>query len=436
MAYVPTFEHDVFISYAHADNEGGRVSKFQRNLIKHLTSSLGCRAFHNPEEWVFFDQTGFRTGDEFDPKLERAARRSAVMISLLSSSYLQSEWCIKETVWFEEAGRLAQDPSARRLFPLTLNLTDKTRLAQFPSLERLHRGDLNDRGTFEMVCGEIAAHLAAARQKSGFVFLGQACESAKRTRETLRDELRGFRCGPDDAIFDEEVALNQALGEAKIAVHFFGDNGLKLKNALETILNSLTYCSGRTVGYLPPGSVLAPDEKQLIERIRNHERWTMPACTPTELVQILTRELEMFLPPDSAVPIALACDRPDLDTVRALAREIHERAAGAFAVATPDFLADAGAMTFLEWRKHLMRNPSALVYWRQGKKEYLDSNVVRYLNAAKLGRAWYVSGVEPEIKRTWRPEAEAYWIPDTEEKPFDFEKLKPFLQHVRENARK
>jgi hypothetical protein len=83
MAYVPSFEHDLFISYAHANNTDKRITAFRNRLVQRLTSVLGSRAFRKPEEWVFFGQTGLKTGDEFSPKLERAARRLAVMIAVL-----------------------------------------------------------------------------------------------------------------------------------------------------------------------------------------------------------------------------------------------------------------------------------------------------------------------------------------------------------------
>lgn len=289
MAYVPSFEHDVFISYAHADNEDKRVTAFRDSLVRRLTSVLGSRAFHKPVEWVFFDQTGLRTGDQFSPKLERAARRSAVMISLLSKSYLGKEWCMKEPIWFEEAGKLARDPIERRLIPLILDRPPSaTTLGQFPRFQQILRGDLNDPGVLSKLCDEIGAHLTAAREKHGFVFLGQTSKSSETTRNVIVDELRGFACGPTDQIFGEKTALRQSLAEAKIAVHFLGDCELELPDALETILLSLKHCRGKTIGYLPPGSDLAPAEADLIEHVRNHERWTMPACTPTELVQILT----------------------------------------------------------------------------------------------------------------------------------------------------
>ena len=131
MAYVPSFEHDVFISYAHGDNKDKRVTAFRDSLVERLTSVLGSRAFHKPDEWVFFDRTGLKTGDEFSPRLERAARRSAVMISLLSNSYLQAKWCIQETEWFEEAGKLARDLWNAILIPLILERPNATTLDQF-----------------------------------------------------------------------------------------------------------------------------------------------------------------------------------------------------------------------------------------------------------------------------------------------------------------
>ena len=92
-------------------------------------------------------------------------------------------------------------------------------------------------------------------------------------------------------------------------------------------------------------------------------------------------------------------------------------------------------MAFIEWRRYMTQNPSALVYWGQGEKGYLDKNVSLYLRAAKFGRAWYVSGTDPNAKVWWEPDVGTEKIPDPD-KPFDFEKLKPFLQRVRQNARK
>jgi hypothetical protein len=54
MAYVPSSDSDIFISYAHADNSGTeRATAFHSDLVSRLTVRLGARAFHKPEEWIF-----------------------------------------------------------------------------------------------------------------------------------------------------------------------------------------------------------------------------------------------------------------------------------------------------------------------------------------------------------------------------------------------
>lgn len=455
MAYVPSFENDIFISYAHADNsDTERVSAFHRDLLTRLTVRLGARAFHKPDEWVFFDRSGLNAGDQLSPKLERAARRSAAMISLLSPSYLQAPWCIREVEWFLESGRLARDPIERRLIPVLINPVRESDLAQFPQLgsDRLRSSLCSGSAAYtpgspewnralENLADRLAEHLNAARRLHGAVYVGEAYAEAQELRAELVQELRGFRCIPENVIFSHEAPLKAALAEAKLAVHFLGDTAAEATNSIETIQWSLDYCPGKTVAFLPPGRSLAEDERQLVSSVRNHARWTQPECTPIELAQILTRELEAFRLPDPATPIVLACDQPDLATVRSIAREIHQHDHGAFAVATPDFLAEAGALSFIRWKKLLTKRQGVVVYWGRGHKDYLDANVNRYLPAAKLGRAWYVSlppsveGSENQRKREWQPGDPETEIIIDEEQPFRYERLEAFLRRVRERAR-
>jgi hypothetical protein len=291
----------------------------------------------------------------------------------------------------------------------------------------------------EKLANQIADHLRDARRQHGAVYVGQAYKAAESFRAGLIEELREFRCLPEDASFAQDAAMRLDLAEAKLAVHFLGDHPVdEPVNTAEAIVESLEHCRGKTVGYLPPGQKLANDERQFLDQIRNHPQWTQPVCTPTELAQILTRELEAYRLPDPATPIAVACAHADLAAVRQIAREIHQREPGAFLVTTPDFLADAGALAFIGWKKLLTTNQSAVVYWADGQKQYLDDNVARYLVVAKLGRAWYVSllGPDQQNKLDWHPvDKDTAKIVDPEQ-PFSYELLRPFLKSVRENARK
>jgi hypothetical protein len=451
MAYVPTFEHDIFISYAHADNVvGERVVTFHRDLVQRLTTRLGARSFHKPQEWVFFDRVGLSAGDEFSPKLERAAQRSAVMIALISPSYLQAPYCIRETEWFLESKRLARDPIERRLIPVVLNHADEDALRQFPQFATtllrqslatpsapVQPGTPEWNGVLDTLGGQVADHLREARRQHGAVYVGQAYEAAEGFRAGLIDELRGFRCIPEYAIFGQEAAVRQALAEARLAVHILGGSGADAVDNAEAILLSLEHCQGKTVGYLPPGQRLSDEERELIATVEDNPRWTRPECTPAELAQILPRELESFRLPDPSTPLALACDKADLNAVRSIAREIHAREGDAFAVGIPDFLAEPTSLAFVAWKKLLTKSPSVLVYWGDGQKRYLDANIARYLPAAKLGRAWYIAmaGNDAE-KREWQPGDTDTEKIVNDQATFDYEPLRAFLNRVREKARR
>jgi len=96
MAFVPGFEHDLFISYAHRDDEpledGGRgwVSTFRHNLENALSQKLEGKA---PDIWM--DQR-LALNAELGPELTRRLERTAVLLVILSPPYVTSKWCQDE----------------------------------------------------------------------------------------------------------------------------------------------------------------------------------------------------------------------------------------------------------------------------------------------------------------------------------------------------
>jgi hypothetical protein len=94
MSLVADFKHDLFVSYAHFDNEedaqGVRwVSRFQLDLKNALRQRLG----EDPE--IFFDSRSFEASDHVDFLLDNA-RQSAVFVALFSPSYVAREFTIRE----------------------------------------------------------------------------------------------------------------------------------------------------------------------------------------------------------------------------------------------------------------------------------------------------------------------------------------------------
>lgn len=107
MAFVPGFEHDVFISYAHANNlrlveeDEGYVTKIYENLTQFLTAELGRREYFS----IWFDKGELRGNDDFEARLDMAFLNSAVLVSVCSQSYVESPWCRRELIEFSSRTR-------------------------------------------------------------------------------------------------------------------------------------------------------------------------------------------------------------------------------------------------------------------------------------------------------------------------------------------
>ena len=97
MAYIPDFEHDIFISYAHVDNtpleeeEDGWVTKLHASLLALIPQKIG-----RAEDFSIWRDLKLDGNDEFADTLDSAFRRSALMLTILTPSYLASTWCVKE----------------------------------------------------------------------------------------------------------------------------------------------------------------------------------------------------------------------------------------------------------------------------------------------------------------------------------------------------
>jgi hypothetical protein len=123
MAYLKSFDHDVFISYAHVDNvpdregEKGWVEQFAQQLsIKWL------KYFGEPMD--IWRDPALKRSQFFDRVIEKAVQGAGVMISLITNRYLHSEYCQQEIKWFcdkaeqEPCGLIVDDYV--RVFPVLL----------------------------------------------------------------------------------------------------------------------------------------------------------------------------------------------------------------------------------------------------------------------------------------------------------------------------
>lgn len=97
MAYVPGYEHDIFVSYAHVDNqpapgvETGWVSTLVDGVRAYLAQKLG-----RAEAFDLWRDPRLSAHEPLTPAILNTVEKTAVMVVILSPGYLASEWCGRE----------------------------------------------------------------------------------------------------------------------------------------------------------------------------------------------------------------------------------------------------------------------------------------------------------------------------------------------------
>jgi TIR domain len=109
MTFVPEFEQDVFISYAHVDDEpffdaakpdqsAGWVTTFVRLLKNELAEKVGRKEKFT----LWFDSVDLRGNHALAPEIKKKLEHTANFVAILSPSYLASQWCHDEAQLFTQ----------------------------------------------------------------------------------------------------------------------------------------------------------------------------------------------------------------------------------------------------------------------------------------------------------------------------------------------
>lgn len=270
MVYVPGYESDVFVSYAHADNyyclsgeKIGWVTRLVKQFLEPFTNArLGSRG--SLKLWMDHE---LEAGHPITPQLLNQVRRTAILVIILSPSYISSPWCKRER---ENYLDVIRDWESRRVFiiePEEVRLEDRPEELRdrksfrfwVPS-DREGGGpcplgttrDLEDefkKRVFDLSYA-IAAELRRMRaeysktpdriQVSAFeisdhpqtllsvpkkaVFLAQVADDLHKQRDSVKHylEQQGFEVVPDDLYWSEPQTFREAverdLGRADLFV--------------------------------------------------------------------------------------------------------------------------------------------------------------------------------------------------------------------------
>lgn len=110
MPYMAGFTHDIFISYAHSDNEADLfgqqwISTFVSDLKRQLRFHLGV------EPDAFFDNSNLEAWHVLDEIVKRV-NSSAIFVSIMSPTYVLKPWTMRE---FEAFQQIAPAGSGRTI---------------------------------------------------------------------------------------------------------------------------------------------------------------------------------------------------------------------------------------------------------------------------------------------------------------------------------
>ena len=98
---MPAFKYDLFISYSHRDNGGGKgegwVDRFHDLLRERLSNQLGRDPF------IWRDVKQLDGSDYFDDEIARSLELSRVLLVIISPSYMNSPYCAQELEGFTAA---------------------------------------------------------------------------------------------------------------------------------------------------------------------------------------------------------------------------------------------------------------------------------------------------------------------------------------------
>ena len=269
MSFLTDYEDDIFISYAHNDNQAvqegqrGWIDNFNQALEKRLQVYLGAK----PKIWR---DPRLQGNDYFADTLVEQIPKVAILVSVLSPSYIKSEWCRREMQLFcRIAGltggvRLGNKARIFKVEKINVPLEKHPEELQFMTGyqffyidEQAHRArELSPESgphaidywqRIDDVAQDITALLESMRSSSGsqpdvevttatteipgsVVYLAETSFDLSPQRDRIKRELqeRGHRVLPDRPLPlngpELEVLVQEYLKVSKLSIHLIGAN--------------------------------------------------------------------------------------------------------------------------------------------------------------------------------------------------------------------
>jgi hypothetical protein len=122
VTYLEQFDFDIFVSYAHVDDEpvAGAEQGWVTNFVRCIKAQLARKLGRNNAYALWMDHD-LRSSEPITPQILDRVRRSAMLVILLSPGYIASTWCRQER---DEFFGIIRDRGGRNVFVVELDCVD------------------------------------------------------------------------------------------------------------------------------------------------------------------------------------------------------------------------------------------------------------------------------------------------------------------------
>jgi len=441
------FENEVFISYAHLDNqpltEGatGWVSQFHRALQIRVGQLMG-------KEPTIWRDPKLQGNDYFGDELITRLPKVGVLVSVLTPRYVKSEWCHRELEEFYKASEKRGGVRVKNKARIFKVLKTPLPIEQHPPEVRpllgyeFFRVDPETGRARELdtvfgpeaqkdfwirlddlaqdVCalltwletGAEAPFLAAAETDKELVYLAQTSVDLKERRDAVRRDLLGQGYGvlPDRVlpltVEEVESAVNEALKRCRLSVHLVGRNYGVVPDGTDRSVEMLQYelAVRRTdaggffrLVWMPTGLEIEDErQRRFVEALRADPRIQDSAdLLETSFEELNTQihiRLEQAAPP-VAEDVNVASDASVVDSIYVICDQRDLGQIGPltdflfkrYEVVLPAFEGDEADVR-ADHEENLRSCSAVLIYYGAANELWLRSELRQLQKIAGLGR--------------------------------------------------
>jgi len=459
-AFVPKFQNDLFISYAHEDDKRW-VQAFEDELHDEVSRRLGLSIS------IWQDTHKIRAGQNWQVAIREGIKESAAFVAIISPRYQNSRWCQLERTEFQSHFEVNQFATSGRFFKAVKTPWPENSHRLF--LEAIQDVDFfkdEDEGSREFTPGSrefkravrkladgVEPLLRKMRRGNQRVHVAWPVEECFVAWEQLSDELRskGFDVqptGPRDTSFAERL-LMEDMERAVLSVHLLGSVYDPFSERIALLAADLEH---QMIFWLASGAETTADERQraLIDAIRRGVRPDNPAREwPGGWSLIADAGIRRFIdgvvtklrPKAPVAPVLMSADTPTIYIV-------HDPTTAADSTVALDLKEQIGRTEQMEVfvSRGDLPSPTDLKLWHENLLRSCDG-VLLYRNAAPEG--WW-NQLAPEVilaerrferepiksrafllprPPAWEVGPDVKVIPYTS--PFHLSDLEPFLDPLR-----